>query len=61
MSKMDDYSVDELKVQADLLFAASMKKKYNFEAKPAKKGSVGLNFQAEPDNKQEAYAGLFKK
>ena len=61
MSKMDDYSVDELKVQADLLFAASMKKKYNFDAKPAKKGAVGLNFQAEPDKKKEAYAGLFKK
>lgn len=61
MSKMDDYSVDELKVQADLLFAASMKKKYNFEAKPAKKGAVSLNFKAEPDKKQEAYAGLFKK
>ena len=61
MAKMDDYSVDELKVQADLLFAASMKKKYSFDAKPAKKGSVGLNFKAEPDKKKEAYAGLFKK
>ena len=61
MYKMDDYSVDELKVQADLLFAASMKKKYNFEVKPAKKGAVGLNFQAEPDKKKEAYAGLFQK
>lgn len=59
MSKMDSYSVDELKVQADLLFAASMKKKYNFDAKPAKKGAVNLNFKAEPDKKKEAYAGLF--
>lgn len=61
MSEMDNYSVEELKVKADLLFAASMKKKYNFNAKPAKKGSVSLNFNAEPDNKKEAYAGLFKK
>ena len=61
MSKMDEYSVDELKVQADLLFAASMKKKYNFAAKPTKKGAVSLNFKAEPDKKKEAYAGLFSK
>lgn len=61
MSKMDEYSVDELKVQADLLFAASMKKKYNFDAKPTKKGAVSLNFKAEPDKKKEAYAGLFSK
>mgnify|MGYP006389176545 CR=1 FL=1 len=61
MSEMDQYSVDELKTKADLLFAASMKKKFSFEAKPAKKGAVGLNFTAKPDEKQEAYAGLFKK
>lgn len=60
MSEMDNYSVEELKVKADLLFAASMKKKYSFNAKPAKKNSVSLNFNAEPDNKKEAYAGLFK-
>lgn len=59
MAKMDEYSVDEIKMQADLLFAASMKKKYNFNAKPAKKGAVSLNFKAEPDKKKEAYAGLF--
>ena len=61
VSEMDKYSVEELKVKADLLFAASMKKKYNFEVKPAKKGAVSLNFQAEPDKKKEAYAGLFSK
>ena len=61
MSEMDNYSVEELKVKADLLFAASMKKKFNFNAKPEKKGAVSFNFKATPDNKQEAYAGLFKK
>lgn len=61
VSEMDTYSVEELKVKADLLFAASMKKKFSFETKPAKKGAVSLNFQAEPDKKKEAYAGLFNK
>ena len=60
MSEMDNYSVEELKVKADLLFAASMKKKFNFESKkPAKRDFVSMNFNAKPDEKQEAYAGLF--
>lgn len=54
----EKYSVDELKVKADLIFAAAMKKKFNFEAKPEKK-SVGIIFNAEPDKKKTAYAGLF--
>ena len=54
----EKYSVDELKVKADLIFAAAMKKKFNFETKPEKK-SVGINFNAEPDKKKQAYSGLF--
>lgn len=54
----EKYSVDELKVKADLIFAAAMKKKFNFEAKPEKK-SVGINFNAKPSKKKTAYAGLF--
>lgn len=54
----EKYSVDELKVKADLIFAAAMKKKFNFEAKP-KKNSVGINFNAKSDKKKTAYAGLF--
>ena len=54
----EKYSVDELKVKADLIFAAAMKKKFNFESKPEKK-SVGINFNAEPNKKKTAYAGLF--
>lgn len=61
VSDMDKYSVKEIKVEADLLFAASMKKKFNFNEKPEKKGAVSLNFNVKPDGKQEAYAGLFKK
>lgn len=54
----EKYSVDELKVKADLIFAAAMKKKFNFEAEPKNK-SVGINFNAKPNKKKQAYAGLF--
>lgn len=54
----EKYSVDELKVKADLIFAAAMKKKFNFEAEPKTK-SVGINFRAKPSKKKTAYAGLF--
>ena len=54
----EKYSVDELKVKADLIFAAAMKKKFNFEAKLEKK-SVGINFNTKPNKKKTAYAGLF--
>ena len=53
----EKYSVDELKVKADLIFAAAMKKKFSFEVKPEKK-SVGINFNAKP-NKKSAYGNLF--
>lgn len=60
VSEIDNYSIDELKVKADLLFAASMKKKFNFEAETEKKPhSVGINFNAKPNKKKQAYAGLF--
>ena len=56
----DKYSVDEIKVKADLIFAASMKKKFNFEVeKPEKKNSVGINLNEKPNKKKQAYAGLF--
>lgn len=54
----EKYSVDELKVKADLIFAAAMKKKFNFEAEPKNK-SVGINFNTKPNKKKRAYAGLF--
>ena len=60
VSEMDNYSVDELKVKADLLFAASMKKQFSFEEQKPQQRSVGLNFNAQPDNKKQAYAGLFE-
>lgn len=62
VSEMDKYTVEEIKVKADLLFAASMKKKFAFEEeKPEKKGSVGINFNAKPNKKKQAYAGLFSE
>ena len=54
----EKYSVDELKVKADLIFAAAMKKKFNFKAN-LEKNSVGINFNAKPNKKKQAYAGLF--
>lgn len=55
----EKYSVDELKVKADLIFAAAMKKKFNFEANPAKKPkSVGINFNAKV-GKKSTYGNLF--
>lgn len=56
----ENYTVDELKIKADLLFAASMKKKFNFEAKPEKTSTVGVHFNAKPDEKKQAYGGLFE-
>lgn len=61
VADIDSYSVDELKVKADLLFAAAMKKKFNFEENTEKKhNSVGVNFNAKPD-KKSAYGDLFDK
>lgn len=62
MSEIDNYSVDELKVKADLLYAASMKKKFAVVSdKTQKRSSVGFNYQAKPSKKKQAYAGLFDK
>lgn len=60
IAEMDKYSVEELKIKADLLFAASMKKKFSFEAKNEEKThSVSVNLNAKPNKKKQAYAGLF--
>ena len=60
VSDAENYTVDELKVKTDLLFAASMKKKFNFETQPEKKQrTVGVNFNEKPNKKKQAYGGLF--
>ena len=59
ISEMDKYSVEEIKVKADLLFAASMKKKFSFDAEvESKPRSVGINFNAKP-SKKKPYGKLF--
>lgn len=60
VNEAEKYTVDEIKVKADLLFAASMKKKFSFEVKPEQQRSVGMNFNAKPNKKKQAYGGLFE-
>lgn len=57
----ENYTVDEIKVKVDLLFAASMKKKFNFEGTSKKQNAVGIHFNAKPSKKDTAYGGLFAK
>ena len=55
----DKYSVEELKIKADLIFAASMKKKFNFEIEePKKNRSVSVNL-SEKSDKKKPYGRLF--
>lgn len=59
IAEADKYTVDELKVEADLIFAASMKKKFNFETeKVTKQRSVSVNLNAKAD-KKKPYGRLF--
>lgn len=60
VNESEKYTVDEIKVKADLLFAASMKKKFSFEAKPEQQRTVGMHFNAKPNKKKQAYGGLFE-
>jgi len=59
VAEADKYTVEDLKIKADLLFATSMKKKFSVETENLKKHSVGMNFNAKPNKKRQAYAGLF--
>lgn len=57
----DKYSVEEVKVKADLLFAAHVKAVGNFAVKKpaAKSNSIGVNLKAKPSKKAQAFGGLF--
>lgn len=59
VAEAENYSVEELSVKADLIFAAAMKQKFNFAAKEEKPHAVSMNFSAKTKKKVEAYAGLF--
>ena len=59
VSEMDKYSVDEIKVKADLLFAASMKKKFSFSVNNENKPrSVSVNLNSKT-SKNKPYGKLF--
>lgn len=61
MEDADNYSTEDLKIKADLLFADFMKKKFNFAVeKTEEKHSVGVVINSKPDPKKQAYAGLFE-
>ena len=56
----ENYSIDELQVKCDLLFAANVKKA-KFSSEPEKKhNSLGINLNAKPNKKAQAYGGLFE-
>ena len=61
IEEADNYTVEELRVQADLIYAASMKKKFNFEVEqPVKNRSVSINLNTKSD-KKKPYGRLFDK
>lgn len=56
----EKYSIDELQVKCDLLFAASVKKaKFSVESEK-KPNSLGIDLNAKPNKKAQAYGGLFE-
>lgn len=59
---IDNYSVEELEVKADVMFAKFVKAKGEFSANADNKKiqTVGFNFTVEPTKKQQAYNGLFE-
>ena len=60
VAEAENLSVDEIKVKADLIFAASMKKKFSFAVKTSEQQhSLTSNLNAKPDMEAQAYAGLF--
>ena len=57
----EKYSVEEIKVKADLLFAAHVKTVGSFAVKKpaAKSNSIGVDLKAKPSKKAQAFGGLF--
>lgn len=61
---VDNYSVEEISTQADLIFAAHMKSKMEFSAKDdgkKKRNFMSYNFTAEEEEETNRYGNLFKK
>lgn len=62
VSDMDKYSVEDLKVKADLVFAKFVKSKADFSAKDngnKKSNGIMFNFSSEDKDKPKAYGNLF--
>lgn len=62
VADMDNYSVDELRVKADLVFAKFVKSKAEFSAKDngtKKPNGIMFNFQTTEEDKPKAYGTLF--
>lgn len=57
-SKIDDYSVDEIKVKADLIFASMAKKQFAMD-NDAKKSYIGVNINKKSTKSDSPYGGLF--
>ena len=58
MADADKYSVDEIRVKADLIYAGSMKKKFAVESSVEQKHSVGIKLDTK-QKKKSAYGTLF--
>lgn len=55
-----EYSVEEIRTKADLVFAAFVKKNGEFSKKPGKEGNkVGLNFEFQKADEYKPYGTLF--
>lgn len=63
VTEMDNYSVEDLKNKADLVYAAFAKSSGVFAVKDEKKKNVSMtfNFTKSEDESNEPYGGLFKK
>lgn len=59
----EKYSVDELEIKADVIFAKFVKASGEYSAKNEsnKPNTLGFNFNAKPSKKKTAYGGLFDK
>ena len=62
VAEAEKYNIDELNNKVDLLYANSMKAQFaKTSDKPEQRKSVSFNYQAKPNKKKQAYAGLFNK
>ena len=63
ISEAEKYSVEEIETKADVIFAKFVKANGEYSAKNEtnKPKTLGLNFNAKPSKKKQAYGGLFEQ